>query len=116
VPVSFFNPFLASFWIGARVSFCFRSGEAAALDHEVRNHAMEHRAVEEAVLRILEEVLNRLGRLVLIQLDRQRALRGLDLELGIGGVRGDAEKKCKKASRNRRCMEPPELGMVGAGG
>jgi hypothetical protein len=95
VPVWFFNPFLASFWIGARVFLLHFGGEAAALDHEARNHAMEHRTVEEIVLRILQEVLHRFRRLVLIQLDADGSQRGLDFKLGVGGERGDAGKKCE---------------------
>jgi hypothetical protein len=59
---------------------------AAALDHEAGNYAMKNRAIEETVLRILEEVLHGLGRLVLIQLNRQRALRCLDFKLRVGGL------------------------------
>jgi hypothetical protein len=96
VPVSFFSPFLASFWIGAAGGLLLHlGGEAAALDHEARNHAVEHRTVVEIVLRILQEVLHRFRRLVLIQFDADGSQRGLDFKLGVGGERGDAGKKCE---------------------
>ena len=69
---------------------------------------MENRAVEKAVLRILQEVLHRFRRLVLVELDQQGTLRGLDLELGIGGVGGDAEQECE--NKQEQAMHGASVG------
>ncbi len=78
--------------------------EAAALDHEIRDDAMEDGAVEETRLDVLEEVLHGLRGLVGVDLDGEIALvrleqdmrirvgrRGL-LRLGSGGGPHDGEK------------------------
>jgi hypothetical protein len=85
---SFFRPFLAS--LGSAAGLLLHvGGEAAALDHEARNHAMEQGAVEETVLGILEEILYRFRRLVGIQLEGQVPCEVLTSILGVGGMRGE---------------------------
>jgi hypothetical protein len=67
--------------------------EAAALDHEAVDDAVEDRAVVEAVLDVLEEVGSGLRRLLGIQFDEDRALVGLHLDDRIGGEGGEAQKQ-----------------------
>src|SRR6185312_9776126 len=52
--------------------------QTAALDHEVRDHAMEDRAVEMLVVDVAQEVLDRDRSLFLIQLDGERAEGSLE--------------------------------------
>jgi hypothetical protein len=68
-------------------------GEAAALDHEAVDHAVEHRAVVVLVLDVLQEVLDRLGRLGRIEFDHDVAGRGgqLDARCGLLRVAGGGE-------------------------
>ena len=52
------------------------AGRVAALDHEVRDHAVEDDAVVEPVARELDEVLHRLRRIVVEELELDRAVVG----------------------------------------
>ncbi|MCY1182610.1 hypothetical protein D9M73_231790 [compost metagenome] len=52
-------------------------GEAAALDHEARNHAVENRVVVEAAVHVFEEVLGT---------DRGLDRVQFDFDLAVGGV------------------------------
>jgi hypothetical protein len=54
--------------------------KAAPLDHESRDHAVEHQAVEETGVDIGQEILGRDRCLVLEQLDREITLRSLKLQ------------------------------------
>ena len=54
---------------------------AAALDHEVLDHAVEDQAVVVAVARQLAEVLDRLGRVLVEQLELDRAVVGVHRRL-----------------------------------
>jgi hypothetical protein len=58
-------------------------GEAAALHHETRNHAMEDRAVVVAVIDVLQEIRRGLGGFLGIELHREIAGTGLELEHGV---------------------------------
>ena len=60
---------------------------AAALDHEVANDPVEGQSVVEAVGRQLAEVLHGLGRVLVEQLDRDRAGVGVQGGLGHGAPR-----------------------------
>ena len=53
-------------------------GVAAALDHEIADHAMEQRAVVEALVHVAQEVLDRERRALRIQLDDEVAHAGGD--------------------------------------
>ena len=55
--------------------------EAAALDHEALDDAVEHRAVEVAVLDVGQEVLDRLGRLLIVELDTDGAGARFQIDL-----------------------------------
>src|SRR5207248_3529400 len=54
------------------------AGRVAALDHEALDHAVEDDAVVEAVTRELDEILDRLWRVVVKELDADRAEVRLD--------------------------------------
>src|SRR5574338_404969 len=69
--------------------------ESAALDHEARDHAMEHRAVVEPALHVFLEVLDRLGRPVRVQLQHDGAHAGLEFDLGGGGEGKRCGDECK---------------------
>ena len=56
--------------------------EAAALDHEAVDHAVEHRAVVVLVVHVGEEVLHRLGSLGRVELHHDVAQGGGQLDLG----------------------------------
>src|SRR6185436_18740014 len=80
----------------ARRFLAVRLVEAAALDHEAVDHAVEHRAVVVPVLHVLQEVLDRLGRLGRVEFKADRAEVGLDVDLRIGceraaGHRGEGQ-------------------------
>src|SRR5262245_11911044 len=62
----------------------------AALDHEVRDHAVEDDAVVEAVARELREVLDGLGRIVVEELERDVAVVGVERRRGHGRTVPDA--------------------------
>ena len=67
VPASFFSPFDDSFLIGGLLALALVlhvGGQAAALDHEAGDHAVEDRAVVVAGVHVGEEVLDRLRGLV----------------------------------------------------
>jgi hypothetical protein len=59
---------------------------AAALDHEVLDHAMEREAVVEAVGGQLAEVLDRLGRVLVEELDGDRPGVGVEDRARHGSV------------------------------
>src|SRR5829696_2837685 len=61
-----------------------RALRAAALDHEVLDHAVEDEPVVEAVARELLEVRHRLGRVLVEELEGDRALAGGHGRLGHG--------------------------------
>jgi len=65
--------------------------EAAALDHEAVDHAVEHGAVVVAVAHVLQEILDALGRLRRVELEANGAGAGTQVDLRIGArsaVRG----------------------------
>ena len=74
--------------------------EAAALDHEAVDHPVEHGAVVVAVLHVLQEVLDGLGRLR-IELEADRADVGLDVDLRIGRKRAAGYRG---QERMKRCL------------
>ena len=82
-------------------------GEAAALDHEARNHAMEHGAVVETVFGVLEKILDRLRRLSGIEFDRDIPLARVQDGFGRGhrGWRG-----CRGFRRRCGCRLGRRLG------
>jgi hypothetical protein len=87
---------------GARRLLLQVGGHAAALDHEVVDDAVEHRAVVVAGLDVLEEVVDRLRRLGGVELDDDVALRGGELHLlGERRHREASEKAASAASRVR---------------
>ena len=53
------------------------AGRVTGLDHEVRDHAVEDDAVVEPVARELDEVVDRLGRVVVEELELDRAMVGV---------------------------------------
>src|SRR5690554_4936749 len=60
--------------------------EAAALDHEAVNHAVEHRAIVMAFFYVGQEVFNACGRLLLEQLDGDGAMVGMQYHIGGVGM------------------------------
>src|SRR5512132_1185261 len=52
--------------------------EASRLDDEAGHHAIKDRAVEMALLRVTEEVVDRLGRVLAVKLQNDIAHRGLN--------------------------------------
>src|SRR5690554_1009398 len=62
--------------------------EPAALNHEVVDHAVEHRAVVKAVAHVVQEVFGGLGCFRGVQFDDDVALAGLKLDAGFGGHGG----------------------------
>ncbi|MNI47406.1 hypothetical protein D3C73_1019260 [compost metagenome] len=104
--------------------------EAAALDHEAVDHAVEHRAVVEAFLDVGQEVLDGLGGLGGIQGDDHIALVRDELDARIGahgfcafrssgggrGRWGGADKrwgKCGQRERARRQAQQVKGGVTG---
>ena len=81
--LSFFRPLLASFLIGAPRRLLLHAGlEAAALDHEALDHAVEHRAVVVAVRRTYSRKFCALDRrLRVVEFDADRARAGLQFDL-----------------------------------
>ena len=80
VPTSFFNPALkarpASFSMGARFAFWRMSAiEAAALDHESIDDAVEYRPVVGPVVGVPNEVGDCLGRIFRIEFKDEDFLR-----------------------------------------
>src|SRR5262249_57179534 len=71
------------------------AGRVAALDHEVRDHAVEDDAVVEAVAGELAEVLDGLGRVVVVELDVDRPVTGLQR----GGAHGSSRLALTRSSR-----------------
>ena len=79
----------ASFAIGsARRLLLHVRVEAAALDHEAVDDAVENGAVVVIVLHVLEEVLDGLRRLIGIQLEDDHAAVGLELDRGSAASAG----------------------------
>ena len=78
------------------------AGEAAALDHEAGDHAVELRAVVVLRLHVLEEVRDRLRRGVGVELDADRARGGVDVDLRIGGVGAPAANASGRTNERRR--------------
>src|SRR5262245_4607767 len=76
--------------------FEFR-GESSALNHEAGNDPVENRAVIEAVLGVAQEVLDRLRRLVGIELDDNGTGIGLQFNLRIRREYqcGEEQSECK---------------------
>ena len=64
----------------ARTAFAV-AARVAALDDEVRHHAMERQTVEVALARERDEVVAREGRIEHVELDLDRALLGLDVDV-----------------------------------
>src|SRR5699024_9690293 len=60
--------------------------EAAALDHEAVNHAVEHRAIVMAFFYVGQEVFNACGSLLLEQLDGDGAMVGVQYHIGGMGM------------------------------
>src|SRR5262249_2828437 len=67
--------------------------EAAPLDHESGGDAVEERVVVVLVLDVFQEVLHRDRRLLLVQLDLDRAHRRLHDDDGVGGRRGTGQER-----------------------
>ncbi|MNT45252.1 hypothetical protein D3C72_1818260 [compost metagenome] len=104
--------------------------EAAALDHEAIDHAMEHRAVVEPFLDVGQEVLDGLRGLGCVQGNDHVALVGLELDAGIGahgfgafrggggrrGRGGGADERwgeCSQRERARRQAQQVKRGVTG---
>ena len=108
VPRLFDRPLADSFLIGGLGLLLLHARlEAAALDHEVRDDAVEDGAVVELVIDVGEEVLHRDRRLVRVQLDLDRAQRRFhDDDVVLGHVRssGAGEKPDGTATRARRTV------------
>jgi hypothetical protein len=62
--------------------------EAAALDHEIGDHAVEHRAVVEAGFHVVEKIGHRDRRFLGCQLDGNAAFRGFQHHARIGAFVG----------------------------
>jgi hypothetical protein len=69
------------------------ASEPAALDHEARDHAVELRAVVVLRLNVVEEIGDRLGRGIGIELDLEAAGGRVELDLRVGGEGGDGERR-----------------------
>src|SRR5439155_22618393 len=68
--------------------------EAAALNHETVDDAVKYRAIVEAAVDVLDEVCDRLGSLVGIELERKTAHAGLEFRARILCPRaGDREQQ-----------------------
>src|SRR6266540_6030342 len=75
------------------------SSRIAALDHEVRDHAMEREPVVEALAGELGEVGDRLRRVCVVELDLDRAVIRVEGGLGHGGtVAEDAAARQSRAA------------------
>jgi hypothetical protein len=89
VPTSFFSPPLTALRLvhhrRARRLLLEVAGEAAALEHEAVDHAVEDGAVVVAVAHVLQEVLHRLRRLRGIELEADGAGGGAHVDLRVGG-------------------------------
>jgi hypothetical protein len=85
----------ASFTIGGRVDLRVRR-HPTALDHEVRDDAVEDGSVVEAVVDVAQEVLDRPGRLVRVELDADLSQGGLQHDHGLllgCGAPGEAARR-----------------------
>ena len=83
VPRLFFRPLVASFLIGAWSALVLHvRREAAALDHEAGDHAMEDGAFEEAFVGVLQKVLDGDRRLLVEQLHGERAFGSFEFQHG----------------------------------
>ena len=81
LPRAFFRPLSASFSIGVARRLLLHAGlEAAALDHEAVDDAMEDGVVVMAGLDVGDEVLDRLGRLLGVEFQGDGAVVGVQFD------------------------------------
>lgn len=78
--------------------FIHADAEAAALDHEAVDDAVEDGVGVEAVIHILEEVGNGFGGLVRIEFQQDVAGRGFEKDVGVGHDAGLLSGKCWNAA------------------
>ena len=91
-------------------------GKTATLNHELRDDPVENRPLVVAGANVLEEILDRLGRLLGVQFDDDGALAGLQNDLWFGGRLGRGGRRATWLRRrqgggeneSKRHGEPPK--------
>ena len=83
---------------GARLLFFHRRIEAAALDHEIVDDAVENGALIEAVLGVVQEHLDRLWRLLRVEFDGHLAQIGGHFDRR-GGPAGEGDQQAGEQDR-----------------
>src|SRR2546426_5035833 len=90
--------------------------EAAPLNHETVDDAVKYRAVVETAVDVLNEIRDRLGSLVGVELERKTAHAGLEVHARILCPRaGDCQQE-EDERRNAMHVDAPGRGFCSAGG